>query len=285
MATLPDRRLKMRSMTIDDVPALHVMSQAEQWPHRKQDLTAMLDLGNGMVAEMGGEVMASVMWWTCGESIATLGMLLVAKRFRGAGIGRLVAEAALDQIGQRSILLLATESGLPLARKLGFRGVSEVRQHQGTSFTAPLIPLPAGERIRPMGRSDIEPISALAQNATGLDRPTLMSTLFEKGHGIVLDRQGEVEGFAFFRRFGRGYVIGPVVAEDIPRAKALVAQWLGTRSGEFMRIDVMGDCALHEWLEELGLVGVDRFVTMVRGDEPEATLCGRSFAIASQALF
>ncbi|MCJ2182947.1 GNAT family N-acetyltransferase [Novosphingobium sp. 1949] len=285
MATLPDNRLTLRAMENDDIPTIQAMAQAEQWPHRKQDLAAMLELGAGIIALVEGKVIGSAMWWLWGETQATLGMILVSRPFRGGGIGRIIMETALDQIGARTIQMLTTESGLPLARKFGFRGVSEVRQHQGTSFTAPLIPLAPDERIRPMGQSDIAPVAALAKAACGLDRQALVPVLFEKGHAVVLDRGGETIGFAFFRRFGRGYVIGPVVAPDIPRAKALIAQWLGARSGEFTRLDMIGECGLHDWLEDLGLIRINRFVTMVRGEEPSIAQPGQSFAITSQALF
>lgn len=245
----------------------------------------MLELGSGLVADMGGETIGSVLWWSCGEDFATLGQFVIARPFRGGGIGRLLLESALDQIGDRSILLHATESGLPLLRKLGFRGISEVMQQQGTSFTAPLVPLEPGERIRPMGRNDLARATDLAQAATGLARPALMASLFSNGHAVVIDRGGEITGFAFFRRFGRGYVIGPVVAETVQHARALIAQWLGTRSGEFIRLDLPGECKLHDWLEELGLIRVESFVMMVRGEEPAPRLPGQSFAIAGQALF
>jgi len=285
MATLPDNRLKLRPMDVADLNAVHAMSQAEQWPHRKEDIAAMLLLGTGRVAEIGGEVIGSAMWWNWGDTVATLGMVIVTRPYRGGGIGRLLLESALEEIGDRSIMSIASDSGVPLLRKLGFRGVSEIRQHQGAAFTAPLIPLDEGERIRPMGANDLAPVTALTQAVTGLERPSVMEMLLEKGHGIVLDREGEMTGFAIFRRFGRGYVIGPVVAPDIKRAKALVSQWLGARSGEFIRLDLLGDCGLHDWLEELGLVRINHFVTMVRGDEPLPTLPGQSFAIVSQALF
>lgn len=285
MATLPDNRLKLRAMEPSDVAAIHAMSQGEQWPHRKQDITAMLNLGQGVVAEMGGEIMGSAMWWIYGEKVATLGMLLVDRRFRGNGIGRLIMESVLDQIGDRSILSIASDSGLSLLRKLGFRGVSEIRQHQGTAFTAPLVPLKPGERIRPMGANDVTDVSALVEAATGLVRPKMMKALLGKGHGIVLVHDEEIIGFAIFRRFGRGYVVGPVIAPDIVRAKALISQWLGSRSGEFIRLDMMGECGLHDWLEQLGLIHINSFVVMVRGEEPVPSQPGQSFAIVSQALF
>lgn len=284
-ATMPDRRLKLRPMTAMDVASVHALSLGEQWPHRKQDIADTLALGAGTVAEIGGQIIGSAMWWLHGHHTATLGMFIVAKPFRGGGIGRIVMDTVLDRIGQRSILLNANHGGLPMFRKFCFTGISEILQHQGTSFSVPLLPLAEGERIRPMGESDHLRVTDMAQAATGLERPTIMAAVLDKGHGVVLDCSGEVAGFALFRRFGRGYVIGPVVAPDQDRAKALIAQWLGSRSGEFMRLDIPGECGLGDWLEELGLIRVHRFVTMVRGDEPRPSRPGQSFGIISQSLF
>jgi predicted GNAT family N-acyltransferase len=271
-------------MSDDDVAAVHRLSKAEQWPHRSEDLASMLALGTGLVAEMGGEIVATTMWWSCGEDLTSLGIVIVDRTHRGAGLGRLIMEAALERIGDRSVILNATEDGLPLYRKLGFNGISEILQHQGASFSAPLVPLEAGERIRPLGASDDMRVDALVEAATGLHRPEAIAALLVKGHGLVLDREGELTGFALFRRFGRGYVIGPVVAPDLERAKALIAQWLGMRSGEFTRLDITGGGKLGEWLENLGIIRVGRVVTMVRGRAPVPAGNAHSFAIASQAL-
>ncbi len=289
MATMPDNRLALRPMQDRDVAAVHALSKAEQWPHRAEDLLDMLTVGHGVVAEMGGEIVASTMWWPAGSRCATLGMVIVARTHRGAGLGRIVMEAALDQIDERlgadaTVMLNATEDGLPLYRKLGFVGVDEVLQHQGAAFSAPLIPLGEGERIRPLGERDAPRIVALVTAATGLERPAMMDVLLDRAHGIVLDRDGALEGVALFRRFGRGYVIGPVIAPDRTRAQALIAQWLGSRSGEFTRLDITGSSKLGDWLEDLGIIRVGRVVTMVRGAEPARTAPATSFAIVSQAL-
>jgi predicted N-acetyltransferase YhbS len=283
MAIMTETRLRLRPMSNDDIPAVRAMSAAEQWPHRAEDLTAMLALGNGVVAVIDDEVVASTMWWTCG-AVATLGMVLVARTHRGAGLGRQVMDAVLSEIGDRSVLLNATDAGLPLYHKLGFQTVGEIYQQQGTTFTAPLIPLDKGERIRPVGASDETRIAAMDAAATGLERRELIRWLLANGHGIVLDREGEVTGFALFRRFGRGYVIGPVVAPDATRARALIAQWIGSRSGEFIRVDITAESGLSDWLEKLGIIRVGRGTTMVRGTVPAPSVSARSFAIASQAL-
>lgn len=289
MATMPDNRLALRPMQESDVATVHALSKAEQWPHRAEDLLDMLTVGHGVVAEMGGTIVASTMWWPAGKACATLGMVIVARTHRGAGLGRIIMEAALDRIAEQlgagaTIVLNATEDGLPLYRKLGFVGVSEILQHQGAAFSAPLIPLGDGERIRPLGERDAPRVAALVTAATGLERPAMMDVLLDRAHGIVLDRDGELDGVALFRRFGRGYVVGPVIAPDKVRAQALIAQWLGSRSGEFTRLDIVADSGLGDWLEDLGIIRVGRVVTMVRGHEPAPERPGTSFAIVSQAL-
>ncbi|MEH3107615.1 MAG: GNAT family N-acetyltransferase [Sphingomonas fennica] len=280
-----DRHMILRAMGENDLAAVHALAKAEQWPHRTEDLSDMLGIGQGIVAEMGGKIVATTMWWPAGVGVHTLGIVIVARSHRGAGLGRIVMEAALDRIGpEATVLLNATDDGLPLYRKLGFSGFAEIRQHQGAAFFAPLVPLAPGERIRPMGERDHAPVAALIEGATGLSRPATMAVLLAKGHGVVLDCDGSVEGVAIFRRFGRGYVIGPVVATDATRARALIAQWLGSRSGEFVRLDIDPETRLGPWLDELGIVEVGRVVTMVRGSVPPLTGAQRSYAIVSQAL-
>lgn len=279
-----ENRLTVRAMVATDIVMAHALSKAEKWPHRVEDLAAMLDIGHGTIAVMGGQVVATAMWWPCGDKAATLGMVIVARTHRGAGLGRIVMEAVLEQIGDRAILLNATERALPLYRKLGFHGISEILQHQGAAFFTPIVPLEPGERIRPVGLRDSGQIATLVEGATGLHRPVLMDALLRRARGLAIDREGEILGVALFRRFGRGYVVGPVVAPDPHRAKALIAHWVGSRAGKFTRIDIAEDSGLSDWLEELGLVGVDRAVTMVRGERPQPGGPARSFAIVSQAL-
>jgi hypothetical protein len=111
----------------------------------------------------------------------------------------------------------------------------------------------------------------------------------ETADGIALDRDGELIGFALFRRFGRGHAIGPVVAPacaDASRARALISHWLALNAGMFVRIDVPGDCGLTGWLEELGLLRVDTVIKMVRNgsethpDDPDF----RQYGIINQAI-
>jgi hypothetical protein len=117
-----------------------------------------------------------------------------------------------------------------------------------------------------------------------MPRATVLAAMLEVAEGVVIDRYDEVTGVAMLRRFGHGYAIGPVIAPDIDRAKALISHWTGTYGGAFLRIDVSGASGLSPWLTELGLVQVDSVLAMARGEPPRHDPGVRLFAIVNQAL-
>jgi predicted GNAT family N-acyltransferase len=257
-------------MTAEDLAAAHGLSREQQWPHREEDWAAMLQLGHGLVAERDGAVLGTTMWWLFGDSHASLGMVIVAKAAQGMGVGRKLMEGAIAAIGDRSILLNATDEGLNLYRSLGFDVTGTVYQHQGAPFDVPIAQLIPNERVAPMKAGELADISRLDRAATGLDRSAVIDYLFDAAQGVVLNRDGEQAGYALFRRFGRGYSIGPTLAPDIGGARALISHWLGSNTGMFCRLDVPEDSGLSAWLDELGLPCVGRVTRMCRGTPPPA---------------
>lgn len=259
-----------RLFTADDIAAAHALSVKVAWPHRADDWRLLERAGTGFVACLPhGQVIGTALCWRYGPERASLGMVIVSPDHQGRGIGRQLMERLIDALGERTILLHATPAGKPLYEKLGFRAVGTVDQHQGTVFQPPLVSLPPGERLRPLGANDAPRLAELATRASGLDRRALFPLLLDVADGIALDRDGELLGFALFRRFGRGFVIGPVVAPHAPychRAQALISHWLALNEGVFVRLDTPGDSGLTRWLEDLGMPRVDTVVKMVRGE-------------------
>jgi len=89
------------------------------------------------------------------------------------------------------------------------------------------------------------------------------------------------------RRFGHGRVIGPVVAPDAQRAKALIAHWINTYSDSFIRIDVFESTGLSDWFVESGLTWVDSVKQMKKLPVPASELPAADlhlFSIINQAL-
>ncbi|MBR0668375.1 GNAT family N-acetyltransferase [Roseomonas hellenica] len=275
--------LKVRPLAMADLAAAQALSAAHRWPHRVEDWQFALALGEGIAAEAERQLVGTAMAWRFGSDWSSLGMVMVAPERQGKGIGRRLMHALLAALGDRSILLHATPEGEPLYRTLGFAPVSAVRQHQGAAFCVGFHPPRAGERIRPAGRADLAVLTALDSAATGMARGSVLAALLEQAACVVLDRAGVASGFAMLRRFGRGQLIGPVVAPDAEAARLLIAHWLGQRQGEFLRIDMPADTGLSDWLAGVGLPQVDVVTRMVRG-APRPPAAVRSFALVSQAL-
>ena len=87
-----------------------------------------------------------------------------------------------------------------------------------------------------------------------------------------------------FAPFGRGVVVGPVVARDAMDAKALVATLAADHRGSFVRVDVPVTSGLSPWLEEIGLPHVDDVVSMARGKPPTRAADATLFALSNQSL-
>jgi hypothetical protein len=117
-----------------------------------------------------------------------------------------------------------------------------------------------------------------------MPREELMAQLVNMTDGALIEKDGEALGFSMIRPFGRGYMIGPVVAPDTERAKALIAHWAEAYEGSFVRVDVTGDSGLSPWAESLGLALVGPSVRMARGQVPVSDGTVRQYAILSQAI-
>lgn len=277
--------VRFRPLTAGDLPAAHELSVAVKWPHRREDWEFALNLGTGVGAEDHGTLLGTALHWKFGADHASLGMVIVAPEQQGRGIGRDLMTRTMDALGERTTFLNATPAGQPLYEKFGFKAIGSIHQHQGTGGAhPPAVQLAPGERIRPLGARDPGRLSALLNRAAGYDRTQVLGALLNVAEGVVIDRDGEPVGFALMRRFGRGHVIGPLVAPHIEGAQALISHLVGSNEGKFVRIDVNGNSGLSDWLDGLGLQQVDAVVTMVRGAAPQPESDVRVFAITNQAL-
>ncbi|RCW19903.1 acetyltransferase (GNAT) family protein [Ciceribacter lividus] len=256
------------------------LSRQAGWPHRLEDWRMALSLSDGVAAIDGdGEVVGTVFVTPFKTDAATINMVIVDEAMRGQGLGRKLMDAAFRLAGSRPLRLIATLEGLPLYEKLGFRQTGTIRQHQGVVGE---MPSPAG--VEPASPADLPAIIALDRAACGADRERMIVCLATIGEFAVLRRNGHVDAFAALRPFGRGEVIGPVVASTLGDAKALVSHFIAKRPGRFLRVDTDADAGLADWLAENGLAHVGGGITMARPVEHRATPAATTFALANQAL-
>ncbi|SFH83978.1 Predicted N-acyltransferase, GNAT family [Bradyrhizobium sp. Gha] len=257
------------------------LSQEMSWPYRLEDWDVALQLGQGFVLERAGTVIGTAAWWPYGETHASAGMIIVAKDAQGRRYGARLMDALLTSAYSRSIALNSTAEGIMLYRRRGFVPIGVIHQHQG-------IPRerhePPPGLVRAMTASDFVAIMRLDRDATGLERRQMLEKLLQNGDGYVLQRNGMVRGYAVCRLFGRGHVIGPVVAETATDARALIEAALARLGSVFVRIDTSATSQLGEWLQGIGLERVGDATTMVLGTPASSRGPARVFAIPNQSF-
>lgn len=258
------------------------LSQEMSWPYRLEDWDVALQLGHGFVLEHAGTVIGTAAWWPYGETHASAGMIIVAKAAQGRGYGAWLMDALLASARPRTVALNSTTEGIMLYRRRGFVPVGVIHQHQGICEERQ--EAPPSSLVRAMAASDFEAIMRLDREATGLERRRMLDRLVGSGDGYLLRRDGIARGYAISRLFGRGHVIGPVIAETPADARALIEAALAGLGRHFVRIDTSATSQLGEWLEGIGLQRVSDATTMILGTQPSAAGPARTFAIANQSF-
>lgn len=252
------------------------------WPYRLEDWAFAQGLGEGWALERDCTLIGTAMRWQYGPEFATLGMIIVANAAQGHGYGARLFDALLDDAGPQTLLLNSTREGLRLYGRRGFLPTGEVHQHQGVPARG--LPAPELDCVRAAEAGDLPIIDALDSETVGMPRGHLLQGLAQAGRFSVVVRNGVVTGYAACRRFGRGHVIGPVVAADITDAQALIEDAISKLPNTFIRVDIPGTSGLGSWLETKGLKRADTVTAMVRGEPPRPSGSARLFALCSQSL-
>lgn len=258
------------------------LSQEMSWPYRIEDWDVALQLGHGFVLQRADDVIGTAAWWPYGEAHASAGMIIVAKAAQGRGYGARLIDALLAAAYPRTIVLNSTAEGQALYQRRGFVPIGVIHQHQGIPRER-YEPPPSG-LVRAMAGSDFEAITRLDRQAAGWERRRLLDRLVQSGDGCVLQRDGTARGYAIARLFGRGHVIGPVVAENPTDARVLIEAVLARLGRVFVRIDTSASSQLGDWLEGIGLQQVGDATTMILGTPAPSTGLARTFAIANQSF-
>ena len=266
----------------DHLPQALELSRALKWPYRLEDWQIAHRLGRGFAVEDDGRLIGTGLWWPYGERHASVGMIIVAPSAQRRGIGRAIMDAILADAAGRTIILNSTEEGLDLYTRLGFVAHGHVLQHQTVLARAPAADDSAA--LRRLTHADFRSIENLDMAASGMDRRVLVDALLETGSFIGIERAGRLSGYACVRTWGRGVVIGPVVAADAQDARSLIAELAASHVGNFVRIDVTFASDLSPWLSTIGLPCVGRVVAMTLGTPPERSAAATLFALSNQSL-
>ncbi len=250
-----------------DVGQLHALSLSVGWPHRPKDWDLLLKVGKGLAAVDGiGRVFGSAMWFPHGDDFATLGMVITTPRTQAQGNGRWLMEQVFDRCGSRNLSLNSTRAAYKLYLSLDFVKEATVSQWQGeVADMLPVRPAAEGELIE-LDPADLDAIAALDAVAFGTDRSDLLRLICRQATLYGIQRNGALVGYSCCREFGRGHVIGPVVAMNDHDAVCLTAVHLESLKGRFARVDTREKGGVFaSFLMESGLRLFGTVTTMSRG--------------------
>ncbi|SJM28035.1 GNAT family N-acetyltransferase [Mesorhizobium delmotii] len=276
------QQIILEEMTPGHLEGAVELSRQVKWPHRREDWEVVQSVSRGVVALEEERVVATIMMTPYGDDAAAINMVIVDAAMRGRGLGRKMMEEALAKAAERTCCLAATREGLPLYEKLGFVTTSEIVQHQGEALS-----VSAPARVSWAERGDLARLGVLDREAFGHDRSALMKLLRERAKFAVIRDEGDTQAFSAIRPFGRGLVIGPVVARNGTEAKALIDFLLAHHQGQFVRVDTDVSTDLAEWLTGRGLAHVGGGITMRRSmatHKESKPAHHRTYALVSQAL-
>jgi len=256
------------------------LSRQVGWPHTGDDLRLITGLSEGIVALRGGKVVGTAFITRFGPAHCACNLIIVDETMRGRGLGRGLMNAIMTLAGTGEKRLIATQDGLPLYLKFGFRETGRILQQQG--LAAEMVSESAARWIDNPQNGDL---AKLDHAACGMPRADLIGSLMKTGRVAALETGNRIEGYAILRPFGRGDLIGPVVAGGTESAKALIDFILAQCAGRFVRIDCPETCGLATWLEARGLIPAGGGITMSTAPQsvrsrPEV----QTFALANQAL-
>lgn len=283
-----------RAADIDtvDLDGLHALSIGAGWPHRAEDWQFLREVGHGIVAhDEIGRVLGSAMWFPHGSEFATVAMVITSPRLQALGTAQWLMKRVLSECKGRNLRLNATRAARKLYLSLGFRLERTVFQRQAEAQRLDEMPrLPEGAELRHLDQVDVAAIADLDAQGFRACRTELLAALLQQSVGFGLYRRGRLEAFALCRPFGRGHVVGPVVASNDRDAIAVVAPHVTAHDGEFLRLDThLADGEFSSFVARSGLAVFDTVTTMslgghFRDPNERSGDVPVTYALASQAL-
>ncbi len=272
-----------------DLEQLHALSVSVGWPLRSEDLQFLREVGRGYIAlDEIGRLTGSAMWFPHGDDFATIGMVITSPRLQTNGAGRWLMDHVLSDCRGRDLRLNATRASRRLYHSLGFEPIRTIYQCQGIARRpSDFVTATEQPEVRRLEGEDLAAVVELDAGAFGVSRATLIGKLLAQSIGYGLFSADQLRAFALCRPFGRGHVIGPVVAENDEDAIAVIRHHVAAHEGQFLRLDTPVEAGTFAtFLSQTGLAVFDTVLAMSRRGNGDAVVVPgpNLFGLASHAL-
>jgi GNAT superfamily N-acetyltransferase len=256
-----------RRLVPADAERLVALSVEAGWNQTAADWRLMLEHGDGVGLWTGaGMPVASALLLPYGDRFAWISMVLVTGPWRRRGLAGRLLDRCLETARGRGLVAVldATDAG---RRVYGSHGFAELWSFTRLEAVDPRPPPARGAAARAMTADDLAAAAELDAVAFGAERAPVLAALMRRRPEFALiagaDRQPR--GFALGRDGHRALHLGPVVADGVATALALVAAALAGVSGRIIIDAPDSQAAFRAALAAAGFVERRGFTRMSLG--------------------
>ncbi|QSX24179.1 GNAT family N-acetyltransferase [Priestia megaterium] len=279
--------ISLKRLNESDIEDLVNLSKSIGWDYDCDEVQTVLDSGRiyGHVNEEG-KLLSSAAIITYGQSLASIGMVIVNPDYRGLGLGKGVTEACIHSIsGEKLIMLISTPEGEPVYRKLGFQSVSFVHKCLCNNYISQQhSPLHNQYDVHVYQDKDFLEVNELDRGAVGAARSQFLKIRINQSKKslVVKNLVGEVVGFGLGIQTPENLILGPIIASNDQIAMILINELSKNHFGK-LRIDIPeGKESFLQILEEKGFKKVAQPPIMML-NSPDLSVRNNSlYGIAAQ---
>lgn len=236
--------MNLQPLHTEDIPSLIELSASLGWDYSRPDLHTILTSGIAYGHKTPtGKLISSAAIFPYGSKLASLGMVMVDPAHRRLGLGQAATQKVMDSLPDTNtpIALVATEQGVPLYEKMGYRTVSTLHKFIAETYR----PRPESTKfpnyhLHQLSKSHLDEILHLDRTALGADRTKFLQARLQQANaGVILRRQTDntAVGYALSIPGTVVTILGPVVAPDTDLAFALIDH-LARQTNGALRIDI-----------------------------------------------
>ena len=249
------------------------LKNAENWNQTQEDWLFILRSNPNycLVAILDNVVVGTVTAFNYQNKIAWIGMMLVAKEYRGNGISKLLLATIIEKLNNcDSIKLDATSAGLPLYKKLGFIEEYEIKRlifRKALDIECVLNNFDSINLSRII-ENNLKQIGDFDETIFGSNRLKLFEFLFwnESRAGFQVKQGDDLIGFVFGRNGSNYFQVGPLMAHSTQVAKNLLTAVFSKLKKESLLVDIiLLKDGLEDWLLSIGFEQQRSFTRMYLG--------------------
>ncbi len=283
---MPSSPYRIRIAQRHEIDTMLQWAAGEGWNPGRHDAAAFhaADPDGFLIGLLDGQPVASISVVRYGPDYGFLGLYIVRPAYRGQGLGLQIWQAGLEHLGRRAIGLDGVVARQDDYRRSGFRLAHRNIRYQGIAAPPGAAP-----------DQGIVPLSQLARGAVldydhaffPADRSAFLhSWLRQPGaQALGLVRGGKLAGYGVMRPCLSGHKVGPLFADDLAGAAALLAALRqGIPAGSPFFLDVPEThAAAVELAQNLDMTPMFETARMYKGD-PALPDMERSYGITTFEL-